>query len=179
MKNKLILPALALMIGTAGAVAATSPADAAPADSTDTTVTFSLTGGALKISAPAAADLGTKAITATSIAGPIGPVSVDDSRGLAVSNWSVNVSTTGFTTGSGASAHTIPATSVLYEPGVVTGTGVAIGVPQALNLPTPVVTATGVLGNNSGTWKPTLTVLLPGSGAVAGSYSGTVTHSVS
>ena len=41
-----------------------------------------------------------------------------------------------------------------------------------------VVTATDVHGDNSATWNPLIQVSVP-SGAVAGAYSATITHSVS
>ncbi len=40
------------------------------------------------------------------------------------------------------------------------------------------VTATGITGNNSATWIPTIHVTVPG-GTVAGVYTGAITHSVS
>jgi hypothetical protein len=179
MKKKLFSPALVLGIATAAGLVATSPADAAPADSSNTTVTFSLTSGSLNISAPTTASLGTAAVTAPAVSGQLGTVTVTDTRGQLVSNWSVSASSTDFTATTGSGTATIPATSVTYLPGLVTGTGVAVGTPKVLNLPIPVVTATGILGNNNGSWNPTLTVTLPATGAVAGDYSGTITHSVS
>jgi hypothetical protein len=42
----------------------------------------------------------------------------------------------------------------------------------------PAVTATGITGDNSATWTPTINVAVPG-GTAAGIYSGTITQSVS
>ena len=39
------------------------------------------------------------------------------------------------------------------------------------------VTATGITGDNSATWSPTINVAIPG-GIAAGVYSATITHSV-
>jgi hypothetical protein len=39
------------------------------------------------------------------------------------------------------------------------------------------VTATGITGDNSATWNPTITIAVPG-GMAAGIYSATITHSV-
>jgi hypothetical protein len=47
----------------------------------------------------------------------------------------------------------------------------------ALGLPLPVYTGVAV-GNNSVTWNPTVLITLPAQ-AVAGKYTGTITHSVS
>ncbi len=41
----------------------------------------------------------------------------------------------------------------------------------------PVVTATGITGDNSATWNPTINVFVSG-GHAAGTYTGTITHSV-
>jgi hypothetical protein len=41
----------------------------------------------------------------------------------------------------------------------------------------PAVTATGITGDNSATWNPTINVAVPG-GMAAGVYSATITHSV-
>jgi len=39
------------------------------------------------------------------------------------------------------------------------------------------VTATGITGDNSATWNPTINVTIPG-GTVVGTYSGTITQSI-
>ncbi len=49
--------------------------------------------------------------------------------------------------------------------------------PHGPNGCPPVVTATGITGDNSATWNPTITVTVPG-GTVAGTYSAVITHSV-
>ncbi len=42
----------------------------------------------------------------------------------------------------------------------------------------PVQTATGVSGTNTASWNPVIAVAIP-AGALAGTYSTTITHSVS
>jgi len=177
MKKKLYSSALVAGVAVA-AVVAILPAGAASADSANTTVTFALTGGSLNISAPATADLGSAATTATTVSGPLGTVTVNDSRGMLAAVWTATVSTTDFTTGSGSNTASISGANVTYTPGLAKGNALTVPTPGLLNLPLPVMTATAV-GNNTASWTPTLTVLLPGSGAVAGTYTGTVTHSVS
>ena len=49
--------------------------------------------------------------------------------------------------------------------------------PNNLTGVSPVVTATGITGDNSATWNPTINVAVPG-GMAAGTYSATITHSV-
>jgi hypothetical protein len=48
---------------------------------------------------------------------------------------------------------------------------------QSLSASRTAFSASATVGNNTTTWNPTLVVTLP-SDAVAGLYSGTVTHSV-
>jgi hypothetical protein len=49
--------------------------------------------------------------------------------------------------------------------------------PGNLTGASPAVTATGITGDNSATWNPTINVAVPG-GTVAAVYSATITHSV-
>ncbi|MEV6995955.1 hypothetical protein AB0N87_43740 [Streptomyces sp. NPDC093228] len=44
--------------------------------------------------------------------------------------------------------------------------------------PGPVQTATGVSGSNSATWNPTISITVPAN-SLAGTYTSTITHSVS
>jgi hypothetical protein len=47
-----------------------------------------------------------------------------------------------------------------------------------MTTPGTVQTATAVIGVNTATWNPSIGVVIP-AGAVAGSYTATITHSVS
>ncbi len=83
----------------------------------------------------------------------------------------------------GSPAETIPAGDDLYDiSGLTTATGPATFgyVPQvALSAnPQDVVNATNVDGNTTVTWNPVLHVTVPG-GAIGGTYTGTIVHSVS
>lgn len=168
-----ILAAVGATVGVAGSAGA--------ADSDTTTTTFTLQAGSLAISAPAAADLGTYAVGSSTVSGALGPVSVDDGRGALLANWVANVSSTNFTTGSAGSAETIAKEGVTYLAGTASassGTGLfAPGASGTLGLPLPAYTYAGA-GANSVTWNPTITLLVP-VGKVAGTYTGTITHSVS
>ena len=137
--------------------------------------------GVLSIDVPASADLGAAAPGGTVRAG-LGVVQVTDDRaGLA--GWTVTVSSTDFTTGGGTAAETIPVHDVLdLINGFASTTGSATFTrTPATGLSTSaqaVVTATGVHGDNSVRWNPVVQVSVPG-GAVPGTYSATITHSVS
>ena len=159
-------------------------ASTAPAHAADTDVTFALTSaGALAVTAPTTADLGSAATTATSISGNLGTVSVTDERSDLVATWSASVTLTDFTTGPVGDTYTVPAANVLYSTGVITTDPVlAVALPGvsngALSGVLPVATVVTV-GDNSATWDPTVTVNLAGLNAPKGTYSGTITHSVS
>lgn len=169
---------LIALASSAALVAAAAPTQAATTD--DSTVTFELAGGGLNVTAPASTDLGAAATTASVVSGNLGDVTVTDDRGLLVAAWTVTAVSTDFTTGAGSADETVPATNVTYTPGLATGTAVTVPTPGLLGgaLPLPVVTGTGV-GNNTATWDPTLSISLAGTSGVAGTYTGTITHSVS
>jgi len=63
---------------------------------------------------------------------------------------------------------------------VVTAAALALVIPAPLGTTPPGLTAysgTALVGANTATWNPTLVVNIPAA-AVAGTYTGTVTHSV-
>lgn len=173
-----------IVSGAAVAVAlgAGTPAYAAP-----TTTTFAITAGALTLTAPATANIGSGAPGAT-FSGQLGTVTVSDQRGQLLGAWTATVLSTNFTTGGGTASETIPASAVSYWSGAATASsGLGVVVPGQLlaALAVPLSTTTPVTafskavgaGNNSASWNPTLVVDAPAA-AVAGTYTGTVTHSV-
>jgi hypothetical protein len=154
---------------------------AGPASAADTSATVTLTGGSLSISVPTdAGNLGTRTNTVLggTISGSLGQVRVDDARGAAAgSGWVASVISTAFTPLTGA---TIGAAAVGYVAGPITKVGTATYTandPPNLTGAVPAVTATGITGDNSATWNPTITIAIAG-GKPAGVYSGTITHSV-
>ena len=156
----------------------TLPASAGPGD---TSATVTITGGSLQISVPVSAgSLGTQANTigGETISGALGEVQVTDARSAAAgSGWVASVISTAWAPTSGTA---IGAANVSYTAGSITKTGTATYVandPANLSAVTPAVTATGITGDNSATWNPTIHVAVPG-GTVAGTYSATITHSV-
>jgi len=155
---------------------------AAPASADEpTTATVTVTGGTLTITVPSdAGSLGTRANTVEggSISGPLGQVQVNDARSAAAgSGWVASVISTAFTPESGPA---IAANAVGYSAGDIAKVGTATYTsndPQDLTGVAPAVTATGITGDNSATWNPTIAVAVPG-GMAANVYSATVTHSV-
>jgi hypothetical protein len=99
------------------------------------------------------------------------------------------VTATNFTTGTGTPAQTIPSSDVSYWSGIATATtGLSLGSftpgqataanAQSLSTSRTAYSLSGAsLVANSATWNPTLVVHLP-AGALAGAYTGTLTHSV-
>jgi hypothetical protein len=159
---------------------------ALPARAAATTTTFTLATGSLSISAPASSDLGTGSTGAGTLSAQLGSVTVTDTRGALLGTWTASVSSTDFTTGGATANETIAKGQVTYWSGVATATsGTAVFTPgqaaalnaQALSTSRTAYSAATIVGNNSASWNPTLTVNVPAA-AVAGTYSGTVTHSV-
>jgi uncharacterized repeat protein (TIGR01451 family) len=148
---------------------------------TQCTATVGIIRGPLSMaSVPAAVDLGHGLVGGT-IQGSLGPVQVSDDRGFG-EDWTASVSSTNLIAGS-LPAQTIPAGNEAYDiSGFTSTSGNATfqfipsvdlsGDPQA------VVSATNVGGNNSATWDPVISVAVP-AGAIVGTYSGTIIHSVS
>jgi hypothetical protein len=173
-----LVPAGASASATAPGVVAVSSSE--PGGDPDTTVTFTVTSGALSMSAPVVTDLGSGA-PGTTISGSLGPVTVTDDRALLSASWTTTASATDFTTGGGTPAETVPASDAGYDPGSVTTTGTitATGTPITLSgTATPVVTGTDGVGDNTATWDPVLSIAVPAS-AIGGVYTGTLTQSVS
>lgn len=171
--------------GVTTALAMIVPSAAYAATTGDTTVTFTITAGALDITVPASVNLGSGA-AGESITGQMGPVTVTDLRSALTATWTTTVSSTDFTTGGATPAETIPKAAVSYWSGpatATTGTGtftpgqLTALLAQSLSTPVTAFTLTLGVGNNSATWDPSLIVAVPAA-AVAGVYTGTVTHSV-
>jgi hypothetical protein len=146
-----------------------------------TTATFSIVSGALSISVPASANLGSVSSGATVLSALLGNVQVVDARASTSGSWTATVSSTSFTTGGGTTAETIPDGDVTYDPGnaiASTGTGTFTpGAGGALGAAITAFSAASEVGSTSVTWDPQVTVTIPAA-AVSGTYTGTITHSV-
>lgn len=166
----------------AAAWAATTNATAGGPSAGDpnTTVTFTVTSGALSMTAPAASDLGS-GVPGSTISSDLGQVTVTDARALLNAAWTATASATSFTTGTGTPNETITAAHVNYNPGQITTTGTIAATGTEVTLsgaPQTVVAGTAGSGNNSASWDPGLVVSVPASNA-GGIYTGTLTQSVS
>jgi hypothetical protein len=166
----------------AGAAGTLTLSLAGSASAAETSATVTVTGGALSITVPVSAgNLGTRenSVLGGTISGQLGEVQVSDARAAAAgSGWVATVISTAFTPSSGP---TIGAASVGYTAGAITKVGTATFTannPANLTGVVASVTATGITGDNSATWDPTINVFVAG-GMAAGVYSGTITQSVS
>ena len=172
------------LVGLAAAMLLLAPAAASAATTGDTTVTFTVTAGTLDITVPTTVDLGSAAPGGT-VSAPLGAVTVTDTRGASPATWTTTVTSTDYTTGAATPTETITTADATYWSGPATSstpaTGFTPGQPTAgdADALTTDVTAFAFsgAGGNTATWNPTLTITIPAT-AVAGPYSGTVTHSV-
>lgn len=165
---------------------ATTAGTAYAATTGNTTTTFSVAGGALAITVPPSTVSLGSGPPGTQITAQLGAVQVTDARALLVAAWTSSVTATSFTTGGGTGPETIANSAVSYWSGPATATtGLGTFTPGQANAAAAVTLATSRtaftltlgVGDNSATWNPTLIVSVPAA-AVAGTYTGTVTHSV-
>jgi hypothetical protein len=149
-----------------------TPTSTMPGDP-NTTVTFTVGSGLLTMTAPTSANLGS-GLPGTTISGLLGAVTVTDNRALLSATWTATASTADFITGGGSTFETIPATDSTYSPNTITTTGnvtaVAASTPPIplSNAATPVVDATGINGDNTASWNPTIAVAVPSTAVTGG-----------
>lgn len=140
----------------------------------------------LAITAPTSRALGSTTIGGQ-LSAQLGAVTVTDDRGLLIQlSYTATVSTTNFTTTVGGNTFTISRPNISYWSGPATATsGIGVFTPGQLTAANAIAmtgthtafAVTLATGNTSAAWNPTVIVRVPSS-AVAGSYSGTITHSV-
>ncbi len=171
----------------AGAAAAIAVGTAVPANAVDSTVSFATTGGTLSVVAPAAATLtGGSTSPGGTVSGPLGTVTVTDTRGNAA-GWTASVySTTGFTA---SESTAIANSSVTYTPGattstnspgsptITTGNAGSPGANTGAAL-TAYTYANATAGGNTVAWNPTIAVVIPSNAIGNATYSGTISHQV-
>jgi hypothetical protein len=141
--------------------------------------------GALSISVPASKSLGSAPTGTANLSAQLGTITVSTS-GLVAPSFTVTVSATVFKTGGGTANETIGKAAVLYWSGPATASSGLLGAPvpgqatvaqaQDLAVTRTAFSATGLLLSISASWNPTVVVHVP-AGAVAGTYTGTITHS--
>ncbi len=169
----------------AGTLLATALATGAAADTVEATFVVTNTGALAVTAAGATSDLGTvDTASATAVTGTLPEVTVSDTRNPLLGSWTVAVDATSFTDGA-TTPHLIQGADVLYWSGaalVVSGVVVPVGQQATqvdavdLSAQRNAVVATGASGNNSASFTPSISVDV--SGAPAGTYTGSIVHSV-
>jgi hypothetical protein len=143
-----------------------------------TPASFTLTAGALSISAPTTGvSLGSQVASsvASTMSGQLGNVTVTDQRG-GVTTWTASVISTAFTPTAGPAD---PASNVSYVVGPLTDSATVVATAvNASDLTGVSIVVTGAsTGISTATWDPTISVLVPADFA-PGVYTATITHSV-
>jgi hypothetical protein len=160
-------------------------ASGAPAYAENTSITFTIAAGSLSISVPASSDLGSVAAGSASLTDTLGDVTVTDDRGASEATWTATVAAVAdpWCTGTCDSASKqVPGSDITYaEDAFSSTTGTCTtrtpGPGGVLSANRTAASASGCEGVNSATWNPTLT-LANLANNLAGSYSGTLTHTV-
>ena len=136
--------------------------------------------GGLAINVPATGNLGSLASpdTVTATSGQLDTVTVTDTRrGTLVRGWTAYAISTDLLTGTDS----LTASTIGYSAGMPTiGSGAASvteNTRTSLQVQAPVNSATTTTGNHVVSWRPTITITLK-DGQGAGTYVGTMTHSV-
>ena len=147
--------------------------------------TASVAHAALAISVPSSADLGSVPSGTTSHSRQLGTITVTAS-GLVAPSFTAMVSATSFTTAGGGVGRAVTTTSISYWSGPATSTvglqntspgqATAAGA-QDLSVSRTAFSSTGLALSITTRWNPTIVITIPAE-AVAGTYSGTLTHSV-
>jgi hypothetical protein len=170
-----------LVVLTTGIFTFATAVSASAATSGGTPATVTVQGGSLSITVPVGAgnlQSGPNAVGGMTLSGSLGPVQVNDARSAAAgSGWVTSVIASAFTPPAGPA---IPASNVSYTAGTIVKVGTATYTandPADMTAVNAAVTATGITGDNSATWNPTISVFVAG-GMAAGVYSATITHSV-
>lgn len=146
--------------------------------------TPSLALAALAITVPSSVSLGSVGSGASSVSGQLGPITVT-AGGLVAPSFTASVSTTIFITGAGGAGQTIAESSISYWSGPATAALLQNAIPgqvgaaqaQNLSVSRTAFASTGLALSITTVWNPTIVVAIPAA-AVAGTYSGTITHSV-
>jgi len=170
-----------IRVGVVLAAVAAMASVAVPAHAADTDATFDIASGGLAISAPASANLGSVGSGAAGLTGQLGQVRVTDTRGLLTATWTGTVGSTAFTTGTATDPEKVTKANIAYNSGTGTARGTDVGAFTPGTAADLAADATSGIwagtGNNQVDWNPTLTLTLRPD-QVAGTYTGTVTHSV-
>ena len=156
-----------------------------PVKADTTTVTFVVGAGALTVdNAETSVALGnvSHSVAGSTVSGSVGNITVSDLRNLTL-GWAVTGSTTDFTHSNGTDKVLKAGATITQASTLVSGTGInsggfvggtATGVGGVI---ATAVAVTGILGSNTATFAPDMSILVP-TGTPTGTYTGTFTTTV-
>ncbi len=171
----------------AGLVAVASLTAAPSAQAVDTDATFQITSsGSLGITLPASTvDLGSVTAGSVSFTPSLGTVTVTDSRAAIVAAWTATATGTHFdlqdvgADPANVANHRVANTAITYTAVPSVGSGIGVATPTVGTLASGLATVVFAgSGSNTVSWNPTLGFTLLATQS-AGTYAGTITHSVS
>jgi len=189
--NARLIRRIAVATGALG-LAGGLGAGGAPSASAGTDAYFQIAGSGLSVSEPSASggvSLGSASAGSLTLSGNLGDVAVTDNRALPLSLavWTATVSSTEFVRDGAAATpaanEKVAKANIAYSagaPSVQNGGVFTGGTVASMDLPDELRVAgafVGVGGVSAVTWDPTVTFTLLSS-QVAGTYRGTITHSV-
>jgi len=181
MRKAIITTIVTGLIGLGGVAAPMAAfADTPPVG---TTTTVGVTGGDLILTAASSADFASVAAGQSTAGGSLGTVTVDDQRAGYNGAWTASAVATDFANSTVPQAAAIPASDFTYTPGdpsahsgnatFVTGDGGQMSTDQAVTA----YSTSDEIGVASVSWDPSVSIAVPPD-VVAGTYTGTITHSV-
>jgi len=142
---------------------------------------------AVAITVPSSVNLGSVPTGTSSLSLQLGTVTATATGVLfLLPSFTASVSSTSFRTGAGGTSETIATSSISYWSGPATATtgaqtpvpGQAVaGLAQNLSVSRTAFSSSGLVLSITTSWNPTIVVAIPAA-AVAGTYTGTITHSV-
>jgi len=179
MRKAIITTIVTGLIGFGGIAAPMAAFADAPPAGTDTTL--AVTGGALTLTAAGSATLTSVAAGQQTAGGSLGTVTVNDRRADYNGAWTASVTSSDFSNSDVPQAAPIPQADLTYTPGDPTAhSGNATftaGDPGTLDNSVTAYSTSDEIGVALVSWDPSITLALP-SDVVAGTYGGTITHSV-
>jgi hypothetical protein len=181
MRKAIITTIVTGLIGFGGIAAPMAAFADTPPGGTSTTL--GVTGGDLTITVAGSASLGAVNAGQSSLEGQLGTVTVQDMRAEYNGAWNASAVASDFANSDVPDAADIPATDITYSPGSATdqsgdatfqaGAGGAMSTVGSVDA----FSTADEVGVASVSWDPNISFALP-SNVVAGTYTGTVTHSV-
>jgi len=183
MRKAIAIAAVTALVGMGGMTASLAAhADTMPPP-VGTETTLGVQGGALTLTAADSALFDSISAGQSSAGGQLGVITVTDMRAELDGTWTASAVASDFANTDVPAAAVIPATDLTYSPGAPTAhSGNATfgyGADAQMDNSASVIayTTDDEIGVASVSWNPTVSIAVP-SDVVAGTYVGTITHSL-